>query len=546
MRRIYLVTLALSTLFFTQCEVYREGCTDPYAENYDVAADINDGSCTYTIDITDSDCESASEGNLVITNETTEALLLYVNVAEESSEDYEPITCIPASTEDFLVNTSSDGNTIYTLQIWKADDVDDQSHPDLSNVYRQWSVALANNTDEADRANWIITDSDANSSSGTLILSYPDTDEDNQEVIYQVDVYLNSKTGSRIASLQPGAANKVTSVDYGIHYLYFYYWYSDPNSSSDEITEIGWNEASGIVINAEHESVSIDIPTYESTIGKYGFLKVFNVSDEPISVYADDDLIENIAKVDGSTDGLSIIPSQNSTSFVIPEDNYAITGKSYDGSTSIITFKAMDIIDSDTAICWIGAKMQEVSVTNNTDSELLIYSIDKEYLGKIVEAGSGSGTFQIKASYDSLIVISSDKTKKLTIGAGSNIEVDSLIGYESQELSITSSWDVNSTNYYISPDIDNSESTSMIATLYSSSDVTLTFEYKVSSEYNYDMFSFSIDGTTKLSDISGETEWLSYSASIKSGSHILTWTYTKDSMFSVGDDNVEIRNISIE
>ncbi len=546
MRKNYLITLALSTLFLTQCEVYREGCTDPYADNYNVAADINDGSCTYTIDITDSDCESASEGNLVITNETGETLLLYCNVNEDSSEEYTPITCIPANTEEFITYISSDGNTVYTLQIWKASSVDDQSQPDLSNVYRQWSVALANNTMEEERASWLITDSDANLSSGTLIFSYPETDENDQEVIYQVDVYLNSKTGSRIATLQPGADNKVTSVDYGIHYLYFYYWYSDPNSASDDITEIGWNEVSGVVVNAEHESVSINIPTYESTVGKYGYLKVFNTSDEPISVYADDDLIENIAKVDGSTDGLSIIPSQNSTSFVIPEDNYAITGKSYDGSTSIVTFKSMDIIDADTAICWIGEKMQEVSIINNTDSELYIYSIDDEYLGKIIEAESSSGTFLVKATYDSLVAISSDKTQKITVNTSLNIEIDSLIDYDSQEFTITSAWDQNNSNYYISPDIDNSESTSMTATLFNSTNITLNFEYKVSSEYNYDMFSFSIDGETQLKDISGETEWISYSTSLSSGSHTIKWTYTKDSMFSVGDDNVIIRNISVE
>ena len=74
-------------------------------------------------------------------------------------------------------------NEIFKLQVWKASQVENEKSPQLSNVYRQWSVALSDKPIASERANWLITDNDVDKSSGTLKLSYPAIDKYNQEVI---------------------------------------------------------------------------------------------------------------------------------------------------------------------------------------------------------------------------------------------------------------------------------------------------------------------------------------------------------------------------
>ena len=69
-------------------------------------------------------------------------------------------------------------------------------------------------------------------------------------------------------------------------------------------------------------------------------------------------------------------------------------------------------------------------------------------------------------------------------------------------------------------------------------DMTLTFSAKVSSETDYDEAYFSIDGTAQadLDGISGNGEWIDYSYPLTAGSHTLRWYYTKDGNLSHNDD----------
>ncbi|HWI83304.1 trypsin-like peptidase domain-containing protein [Ramlibacter sp.] len=63
----------------------------------------------------------------------------------------------------------------------------------------------------------------------------------------------------------------------------------------------------------------------------------------------------------------------------------------------------------------------------------------------------------------------------------------------------------------------------------------LTFDWKVSSEANYDFLTVSLDGVKQLA-WSGETDWYTSSVSIPAGVHTVRWQYTKDALLSSGRD----------
>jgi hypothetical protein len=527
-----------STLFFSQCEVQRVGCTDPKARNYDVAADIDDNSCLYGVDPLNGDCSPDTKGNLSVTNQTDQVLYLY--------KDFALITCIPANAEEFIVSIANEGLTACKLQIWKAESVSDIYDPDISNVYRQWSVALSNTDNINERSSWLITDDQNYAGSGTINLTYPDIDEYGQSVIYQVDVFLNSKSGAKLASLQPGVINKKVSVDYGVHYLFFRYWYSDPNSTTGDITELGWNQNSELVINAAFETADVTIPFFYSNVGKYGELKVYNEMDNLISIYANDALIETISKLDGSTQGLSIIPAQNATTFLIPAKSYTITAKSVSGTDTYTSFRDIDIIQNEQATKWVGIEHQTISISNNTEQTLLLYSLDDEYLGVTIAAGESSGAVLVPSSFDSVMVITGTKTHSKVLETGVDVTVNELNNYERNELNITESWNVIGENHFRSPAIDHNQETSMTAVLINDIEATISFEYLVSSESNWDYFRFTIDGETIISKESGEVAWTSFSKTLSPGTHTLVWKYIKDDRITIGNDYVEIKNIVTE
>lgn len=75
------------------------------------------------------------------------------------------------------------------------------------------------------------------------------------------------------------------------------------------------------------------------------------------------------------------------------------------------------------------------------------------------------------------------------------------------------------------------------------SDDSISFNARVSSERNYDIFRFYIDGDVMLR-LSGTHEWQTYSFPVSSGEHEFIWEYEKDYSTSFGKDGVWIDNIS--
>lgn len=73
---------------------------------------------------------------------------------------------------------------------------------------------------------------------------------------------------------------------------------------------------------------------------------------------------------------------------------------------------------------------------------------------------------------------------------------------------------------------------------------TLSFDYKVSSEENYDEFKLIVNNAV-IETVSGETAWQTYSYTApSSGSYTFEWKYVKDSSVDAGSDCVWVDNVS--
>jgi hypothetical protein len=65
---------------------------------------------------------------------------------------------------------------------------------------------------------------------------------------------------------------------------------------------------------------------------------------------------------------------------------------------------------------------------------------------------------------------------------------------------------------------------------------TLSFNWKVSSEADFDFLEVFVDDVLQSGAISGEVDWQRQSISIPAGSHIIKWVYSKDPYVGLGSD----------
>ena len=71
-----------------------------------------------------------------------------------------------------------------------------------------------------------------------------------------------------------------------------------------------------------------------------------------------------------------------------------------------------------------------------------------------------------------------------------------------------------------------------------------SFDYLVSSEEHWDIFSFYVDGVLKQ-QWSGEVGWANFAFPLTAGQHTLEWSYVKDASFSSGLDAAFIDNVNL-
>src|SRR2546425_908344 len=76
-----------------------------------------------------------------------------------------------------------------------------------------------------------------------------------------------------------------------------------------------------------------------------------------------------------------------------------------------------------------------------------------------------------------------------------------------------------------------------------------SFDYRVSSETNWDWLEFYVNGVPGLSPPSqrwsGEAGWATYQFSVPAGTNALVWRYVKDPTTSAGSDAAFIDNVDI-
>ena len=96
--------------------------------------------------------------------------------------------------------------------------------------------------------------------------------------------------------------------------------------------------------------------------------------------------------------------------------------------------------------------------------------------------------------------------------------------------------------------IPNSSCSTSTSCMIGASGATISFDYVVTSETNYDELTFYIDGVQKASfsgNEEGDETWQTYSCQVSAGMHEFTWTYQKDGSFDGGYDTAVIDNVRI-
>src|SRR5581483_4575088 len=89
---------------------------------------------------------------------------------------------------------------------------------------------------------------------------------------------------------------------------------------------------------------------------------------------------------------------------------------------------------------------------------------------------------------------------------------------------------------------DNQSSSLLLTTNFVGS--TGSFDFRVSSELNFDFLKFFIDGIL-VQQWSGQVGWATYSFPLTTGTHTLEWRYAKDPSGSAGLDAAFVDNVNL-
>lgn len=354
------------------------GCTDPRSLNYDPEAVFDNGECEYSDSyryyMPENWSDSDGEGNLLVVNETESPLHLYAETSH--------LKVIPPKARDFLIDVPVKSD-VTQLSLFKAEDVDYVENPPLEK-FKSWRVVLGATATVSGPVGWVVSDLVTGDGAGSLWLSYPQAEEQNNRLACNVDVYLHSKTGGRVTSIVPGTNDKEVRLDYGTYRLWFHYWESDPGSS-EGYKSLGWKNTGDIVLNASHSNRNIGIPSFDVVPDNAAALKVINRLGATINVKLGDRLIENMVIGREDVQAMSTIAHQDSMVYPVNPDNYRVSYNSLSGSQLGDPFY-VDLIQGYMAVLIAGDSYQSLMVENQTSYDLLLGN--ENYLGVSISAQS--------------------------------------------------------------------------------------------------------------------------------------------------------------
>jgi len=253
------------------------------------------------------------------------------------------VKILPASSEDYLVHIPNTARTTIDLWLFRLEDVRDCIYnPNPDNIFKRWSVSLSNDTEIKHRVTWFVRsaeDSQENAS-GTLTLGYVGGTENS------VDIYLNSRVGSKLYTLKPGDNAKAVGLDYGIYTIHYRYWFSDQDSP-DGIKVLDWIEKEIVngqevdiylILNASRQRRHIQIPHWqggELPQTQYGNIRIRNSTPEPIQIWTNGQLIENVMYTDQPVDNQSTVAANDIGEYTLPADEYLFIAKDLINATEV-------------------------------------------------------------------------------------------------------------------------------------------------------------------------------------------------------------------
>ncbi|OQX98234.1 MAG: hypothetical protein B6I24_05830 [Bacteroidetes bacterium 4572_128] len=299
MKKLLWMFLLLPALFiYVSCEDEKE---DPPAE--------------ITFDAQD------SQGNLVVCNYSEMPLALYrgVNLIKK----------ISSSSEDYLVNVPIEESGVSVeLRLYRFNDVkDDLNNPDNADVFKKWIIPISDGTEREKRVTWHVKKDASETVSGTLKFNYIGGTE------FNVDVFLNNRSGAKLVSLKPGDQyDKIVGIDYGTYTLLYRFWTSD--SGTDQgAKELGWIEKliddDGedqdiyVLLNDANQDRMLQVPHWFNVDpnAEKGEIQIKNNNSYPVVIYLNNKQIEEEMIYDGVTQGMSTIIGYGEYTYTVKADS---------------------------------------------------------------------------------------------------------------------------------------------------------------------------------------------------------------------------------
>lgn len=354
------------------------GCTDPRSLNYDPEAVYDNGSCEYSDSyryyMPEFWSDPDEEGNLMIVNQTESPLHLYAGTTH--------MGVVPPKANDFLVDVPIKSD-VTQLNLYRAEAVDHVEDPGV-NVFRSWRVVLEATAKDKDPKVWGVSNQETGEGNGKIYLYYPEDGEDQNQLPANVDVFLFSKEGGRMTSVEPGTDGKIVYLSFGNYIFWYQYWVSDP-ASPDGYRVLGWKQSNDLVLNADKDTRIVDIPSFDLVPENAAALKVVNKAGETINVKLGDRLIENLVMGRENTQALSTIANTDSMVYPVEADRYMLAFDYVTGSPVDDGFY-VDLNEYFLARVTAGEERKKVIIDNKTQRNLFLGCND-HYLGISVQGG---------------------------------------------------------------------------------------------------------------------------------------------------------------